>query len=342
RVSQVTPARRLNRAGALAVEFDDLVLPGGTRVPLAGALTSDDPATRRRIDDESRVSGSGNSRTAVFVGAGGALGAVLGSVLGGGKGAAVGGAAGVAVGAAAVLLSKGEEAQVPAGTPFGIQLRQPLQITDVPQSGAPGPPTQADPSYDPSRDPVRPSRDPGQSSRDSDQPSRDPVQPRDPSQPTPAPTPNAGTSGEQDGPPPIAGTAQPDTSADANRDDDKPGVVVENIDQSPPSQQEMVRRAQVALKEQGYYEGASDGVLSPRPTSALKLYQREHKLPETGDVDAATAKSLGITGSPAPQPKPQPPSRPAPQQNDSQGAASSSQTARSLPSDRVPPSGRTA
>src|SRR5262245_23473419 len=42
RVSQVTPARRLNRAGALAVEFDDLVLPSGSRVPLVGNLTSDD------------------------------------------------------------------------------------------------------------------------------------------------------------------------------------------------------------------------------------------------------------------------------------------------------------
>src|SRR5947209_12636807 len=49
-VTQVTPARRGARSGTIAVDFDDLVLPDGTRLALDGTLTSDDPETRRQIE----------------------------------------------------------------------------------------------------------------------------------------------------------------------------------------------------------------------------------------------------------------------------------------------------
>jgi peptidoglycan hydrolase-like protein with peptidoglycan-binding domain len=52
----------------------------------------------------------------------------------------------------------------------------------------------------------------------------------------------------------------------------------------------------VALKEQGYYEGQADGVMGPRTSTAIRTYQREHSLPETGDLDPETAKSLKIIG----------------------------------------------
>src|SRR5205085_4331769 len=128
RVTQVTPARRMGRSGTIAVEFEDLVLPDGTRLALDGNLTSNDPETRRQIDNENRVSGRDNRRTGVFIGSSGAVGAVLGAIGGGLKGAAVGGAIGAGVGLAAVLLTKGEDAQVPSGTPFGVQLRRALNI----------------------------------------------------------------------------------------------------------------------------------------------------------------------------------------------------------------------
>jgi len=56
----------------------------------------------------------------------------------------------------------------------------------------------------------------------------------------------------------------------------------------------MVRRAQGQLRDQGYYEGEADGVMNSRTSSALRAYQREHNLQETGDLDPQTAKSLGI------------------------------------------------
>src|ERR1041384_6338025 len=130
RVTQVTPAKRMNRSGTIGIDFDDIVFPNGSRVGLVGTLTSSDPETRKQIDDESRVSGAGNKRPAVFIGGGGAVGAVLGGIAGGGKGAVLGGAVGAGAGVAAVLLSKGEEAQVPVGTPFAVQLKQSLIIRE--------------------------------------------------------------------------------------------------------------------------------------------------------------------------------------------------------------------
>jgi peptidoglycan hydrolase-like protein with peptidoglycan-binding domain len=269
RVTQVTPAKRMNRSGTIGIDFDDLVFPNGSRVGLVGSLTSADPETRRHIDDESRVSGPGNKRPAVFIGGGGAIGAVLGGIAGGGKGAVLGGAAGAGAGVAAVLLAKGEEAQVPAGTPFGVQLKQSLIIRESFISDtAPA----ADRSSDQPAD-QRP-----------DQPSNQQVdQPRD----RPDRTDPVGA--RTDVPDrPVTEPAEPESRSDSDTQSAGPTL--------PLSSPEMVRRAQVALKDQGYYEGETDGVMNPRTSSALRVYQREHRLSETGDLDPQTAKSLGIGG----------------------------------------------
>jgi peptidoglycan hydrolase-like protein with peptidoglycan-binding domain len=264
RVTQVTPAKRMSKSGTIAIDFDSLVFPNGSRLDLVGTLTSDDPETRRRIDDESRVSGKDNRSPGVFIGGGGAVGAVLGGIAGGGKGAVVGGVLGAGAGVAGVLLSKGEEAQVPSGTPFGVQLRQPLVIREE--------------AISESRD--NPGRDVGP--RDTD--GRDINQNIDPpDEPTPA-------------------NSRPDYSRDDRSPRDMPGPEVDpRTEPSEPagpalplSSPEMVRRAQVVLKEQGYYEGQADGVMSPRTSTALRTYQREHNLSESGDLDPQTAKSLGI------------------------------------------------
>ena len=225
---------------------------------LVGSLTSDDPATRRRIDDESRVSAEGNHRTAVFIGGGGAIGAVLGGISGGGGGAVLGGIIGAGAGVAGVLLSKGEEAQVPSGTPFGVQLKQPLIIRE----GAP-----ADAGAAP------------------DQPADQRGYPADRSNTTAPPANDL-----PDRTP--AARAEPETRTDSDRS----AAAAPDLPLSSP---EMVKRAQAALRDQGYYEGEPDGIMSARTASALRAYQREHKLPETGDLDPQTAASLGIVGAPA-------------------------------------------
>jgi hypothetical protein len=263
RVTQVTPAKRMSRSGMIAIDFDDLVFPNGTRVDLVGGLTSSDPRTRRRIDDEGRVSAEGNSRTPVFIGGGGAIGAVLGGIAGGGKGAVLGGITGAAAGGAAVLLAKGEEAQVPSGTPFGVQLKQSLIIRESFL-------LESAPSGD--RPPDQPSMD----RRDRTEPPSD--QPDVPDRP-------------------AVDRSQPDSRSQPydRSDSDRPAA---NEPPPPLSSPEMVRRAQAALRDQGYYEGEPDGLMNPRTSAALRVYQREHKLPETGDLDPQTAKSLGILNAP--------------------------------------------
>ena len=255
RVTQVTPAKRMSRSGTIAIDFDDLVFPNGTRIDLVGGLTSTDPKTRRRIDDEGRVSAEGGKRAPVFIGGGGAIGAVLGGIAGGGKGAVLGGVAGAGAGVAAVLLSKGEEAQVPSGTPFGIQLKQSLIVREsfVLESA---------PAAD----------------RPADQPTTDRPDRAEP------------VGAQPDAPDrPIVDRPQPEERSDVDRS-------TANEPAPPLSSPEMVRRAQAALRDQGYYEGDADGLMNPRTSSALRVYQREHKLPETGDLDPQTAKSLGIVG----------------------------------------------
>lgn len=258
RVTQATPAKRMNRSGTIGIDFDDVLFPNGNRVGLVGSLTSDDPETRRRIDDESRVSGEGNKRPSVFVGGGGAIGAVLGGIAGGGKGAVVGGVLGAGAGVATVLLSKGEEAQVPSGTPFGVQIKQALIIREsFILEGAPA----ADGSGDQPAD------------RPQDRPER-------PDAAVPLP-------GNSDRP--AGGRVEPEMRPDVERS-------AADAPEPPLSSPEMVRRAQGALREQGYYEGEADGVMSPRTSGALRAYQREHNLQETGDLDPQTAKRLGIVG----------------------------------------------
>jgi peptidoglycan hydrolase-like protein with peptidoglycan-binding domain len=254
RVTEVTPAKRMSKSGTIAVDFDDLILPSGLRVRLIGSLTSDDPGTQDRIDEEGQVSGEGRNK-AVFVGAGGAIGAVIGGMAGGGVGAVIGGVAGAGAGVAGILLSKGEEAQVSTGSPFGVQLRQPLTISEgsgsVPAVGA---------------------------DRDSEPPVIDKEASR--------------AETEAADQPPV--TAEPPVRAS------EPAPAL------PLSSPEMIRRAQTALRDQGYYEGDIDGQISPRMTSAMKTFQREHNLAQTGDLDPATANALGIMGSPAAGPEAKP------------------------------------
>ncbi|MGH9760468.1 MAG: hypothetical protein ACREAC_06455, partial [Blastocatellia bacterium] len=157
RVTQVTPAKRMSKSGTIAVDFDDIVLPNGARQQLVGSLTAADPSDRRKIDDEGQVSGGSTSkRSAVFIGGGGAVGAILGGISGGGGGAIVGGVIGAGTGVAAVMLQKGEEAEVRAGTPFGVRLNQPLVVgqdggTDAGQGGQPDYDSNGDISTPPGR-----------------------------------------------------------------------------------------------------------------------------------------------------------------------------------------------
>jgi peptidoglycan hydrolase-like protein with peptidoglycan-binding domain len=57
---------------------------------------------------------------------------------------------------------------------------------------------------------------------------------------------------------------------------------------------ESVRSAQQALQSKGKDPGPTDGIIGPRTQSALRAYQKEQNLPQTGQLDDQTRLRLGI------------------------------------------------
>lgn len=109
-VADVQPAERPAKGGKLELEFDRLYLD------------------TRTLDIHGRVAAVGQrdtGDTAHKAGIGAVLGGVVGGILGGKKGALAGILLG---GGGAVVATKGEEAELPAGTLLTVRLDQPLTI----------------------------------------------------------------------------------------------------------------------------------------------------------------------------------------------------------------------
>jgi len=60
----------------------------------------------------------------------------------------------------------------------------------------------------------------------------------------------------------------------------------------PPDQ--VIANVQIALQQQGYYQGEVDGLLGPQTRAAIADYQRANGLTETAAVDQPTLQSLGM------------------------------------------------
>ena len=57
---------------------------------------------------------------------------------------------------------------------------------------------------------------------------------------------------------------------------------------------EQVRSLQKALQGKGVDPGPIDGVSGPKTESAIRTYQRDQKLPESGRLDPQTRERLGL------------------------------------------------
>jgi hypothetical protein len=128
RVDSVVPARKGGKPGTIDATFVELRLPNGTTRRINGSLTdlqSDDA----RSDVEGTASGDRmKHRKVIFIGGGGAGGAVLGAAIGGGKGALIGGLLGAGAGLLGERMTKGEDAEVRSGTEFGVYLNQAISL----------------------------------------------------------------------------------------------------------------------------------------------------------------------------------------------------------------------
>ena len=128
RVDRVTAAKKGGNPGAIDASFVQLKLPNGTSRRINGSLTdlqSDDA----KSDVEGTASGDRmKNRKLIFIGGGGAGGAILGGAIGGGKGALIGAILGAGAGLAGERFTKGEEAEVRSGTEFGVYLNQAISL----------------------------------------------------------------------------------------------------------------------------------------------------------------------------------------------------------------------
>ena len=128
RVDAVVAARKGGKPGTIDVSFTQLRLPNGLTRRINGSLTdlhSDDA----KSDAEGTASGDRmKHRKIIFIGGGGAGGAVLGGAIGGGKGALIGGIIGAGAGLLGERMTKGEDAEVRSGTEFGVVLNQPISL----------------------------------------------------------------------------------------------------------------------------------------------------------------------------------------------------------------------
>lgn len=128
RVDSVTKAKKGGNPGQIDVSFTRLELPNGTSRRINGSLTDLD-ADDAKSDAEGTASGDKmKHRKIIFIGGGGAGGAVLGAAIGGGKGALIGGLIGAGAGFLGDRLTKGEDAEVKSGTEFGVILNQGVSL----------------------------------------------------------------------------------------------------------------------------------------------------------------------------------------------------------------------
>jgi type IV secretory pathway VirB10-like protein len=114
RVTDVRSSGRVSGRARLAVDFDRIVVRGRTHELDATQIMAEAP--------------SQSGRDAKIVGGSAAAGAILGAIADGKKGAVRGAVVGAGAGGAAVLITKGREIELPAGSRWTVRVRNPVRL----------------------------------------------------------------------------------------------------------------------------------------------------------------------------------------------------------------------
>lgn len=131
----------LGRAGSLDIKFNKLRTPDGNETPISAHLiggigkytgSGTDDTTIRGETWKTKL-GQAAIRGGIGAGTGAALGTAVGAIAGGGRGVGRGAWSGTAIGgtvgvAQSVLLRKGKDVLIPAGTSMQLQLDAPVTI----------------------------------------------------------------------------------------------------------------------------------------------------------------------------------------------------------------------
>jgi len=121
---------RIKGRGEFRMRLDTLILPTGYTVDLRAAPRSADSGGNETMDSEGKVTGGGNKGKKVgtvveTTTAGAGIGAIASRT---GKGAGIGAGIGAAAGLAAVLLTRGPEAELPRGSTMDVVFERELSL----------------------------------------------------------------------------------------------------------------------------------------------------------------------------------------------------------------------
>jgi len=113
--------------GEFRLRLDTLILPNGYTVSLNAAPRSADSGGKETMDSEGKVTGGdGKGKDVGTVAQTTAAGAGIGAIAHGVKGLGIGAGIGAAAGLAAVLLTRGPEAELPRGSTLDVVLEHDL------------------------------------------------------------------------------------------------------------------------------------------------------------------------------------------------------------------------
>jgi len=128
---EITESKRpghVKGKGELRLRLNTLILPNGYTVDLNAEPHSADGGGTK-TDSEGKITGpGGKGKDAETIATTTVAGAGIGGIAGGGKGAGIGAGIGGVAGLAAVLLSRGPDAQLPRGSSMDLVLERDLQL----------------------------------------------------------------------------------------------------------------------------------------------------------------------------------------------------------------------
>ncbi|HEY2351549.1 MAG TPA: hypothetical protein VGH83_03490 [Candidatus Acidoferrum sp.] len=120
---------RIKGRGEFRMLLTTLIFPNGYTVNLIGAPRTADSGGGETTDSEGKVTGpGGKGKDAATVATTTVAGTGIGAIAGGAKGAGIGAGAGGLAGLAAVLLTRGPEAQLPRGSTLDVVLEHDLSL----------------------------------------------------------------------------------------------------------------------------------------------------------------------------------------------------------------------
>jgi hypothetical protein len=120
---------RIKGRGEFRIRLNTLIMPNGYTVNMNAAPRSADSGGKETMDSEGQVTGpSGKGKDVGTVAATTVTGAGIGAIADGAKGAGIGAGIGGAAGLAAILLTRGPEAELPRGSTLDVVLEHDLQL----------------------------------------------------------------------------------------------------------------------------------------------------------------------------------------------------------------------